>query len=117
MSRLGAVPTAVSRGVQQAGTFVLAHLLFCDVDPTECLWNNARGGDGGGGDGRAGAPPTLWSRWQKSAALASCCLGVAMFSIGRERQGQGRGRDGHEKLDAAALRTATSSEAAVVEEI
>lgn len=100
VSRLGSVPTAVSRGVQQAGTFVCAHIFFCRVDPTECLWNNAHGDHTG--------PPTAWSRWQKAAALASCCVGVAMFTIGRERQS--RSRDGHVKLeptlDAAALRTA-----------
>jgi len=103
VGRLGSVPTAVSRGVQQAGTFVCAHVFFCRVDPTECLWNNARGD--------RTDPPSLWSRWQKPAALASCCVGVAMFTIGRARHRQSRSREGHVKLDAAALRTAASSTA------
>jgi len=56
--RLGTVPTAVSKGAQQSGVFLFAHILFCHRDPTECLWNNSKATE-----------HTLWSQWQKSAAL------------------------------------------------
>lgn len=71
--KLGTVPTAVSRGAQQAGVFVVAHLLFCRVDPTECLWNNGRG------------EQTLWSKLQKSAALSCCVAGVVLYTLGKPR--------------------------------
>jgi drug/metabolite transporter (DMT)-like permease len=70
---MGTVPTAVSRGVQQAGVFVFAHLLFCSADPTECLWNNGRN-------------HTLWSAWQKTSALLCCCLGVLLYSLGKGKR-------------------------------
>ena len=42
-------------------------------------------GTGGGGDVDE---PTLWSRWQKTAALASCCGGVLVYSVGRSTSRQ-----------------------------
>ena len=70
--RLGTVPTAVSRGAQQSGVFIFAHVLFCSSDPTECLWNNSKNHD-----------HSLWSSWQKTAALLSCCAGVMIYSLGK----------------------------------
>ena len=64
--KLGTVPTAVSKGVQQAGNFVFAHLLFCSTDPTECLWNNGKG------------KQTTWNHWQKACAFLFCCTGVVL---------------------------------------
>lgn len=72
--RLGTVPTAVSRGAQQSGVFIFAHVLFCSKDPTECLWNNSRN-----------QTHTLWSQWQKTAALLCCCAGVMVYSLGKKR--------------------------------
>ena len=69
--RLGTVPTAISRGAQQAGVFLVAHLLFCSSDPTECIWTNGRG------------EQTAWSQWQKSVALCCCVAGVVMYSLGK----------------------------------
>ena len=71
---MGTAPTAVSKGAQQSGVFVFAHILFCNQDPTECLWNNTRA---------QGHP--LWSRWQKSVALAFCCSGVVLYSLGKRK--------------------------------
>lgn len=75
----------------------MAHVLFCDVDPTECLWNNAK----------SRGSPTLWSKWQKTAALASCCAGVVLFSIARRKR---HDRRGHEGLGDAELHTASAAE-------
>ena len=69
---MGTVPTAVSKGVQQSGVFLFAHILFCHQDPTECLWNNDHT-----------KANTLWNRWQKSAALACCCTGVMIYSLSK----------------------------------
>ena len=68
--RLGTVATAVSKGAQQSGIFVVAHLCFCASDPTECLWHN-----GGGG--------TAWSKMQKPVACAVCIAGVVVFVLGK----------------------------------
>ena len=70
--RMGTVPTAVSKGAQQSAVFLCAHLLFCSSDPTECIWNNGRS-------------HTLWSAWQKGAALACCCSGVMLYTLGKAK--------------------------------
>lgn len=73
---MGTVPTAVSKGAQQSGVFLFAHVFFCSSDPTECLWNNGRA-------------HTVWSSWQKSAALACCCAGVVLYALGKTPQLRG----------------------------
>lgn len=69
--RLGTVPVAVSKGAQQAGIFVVAHLLFCKADPYECL-----------------VPPhadTPWKRAQRPVACAVCVLGCVLYVLGKRR--------------------------------
>ena len=75
--RLGTVPTAISKGVQQAGNFVFAHLFFCGVDPHECIWSNEHA------DGDEAGWRQVWSRWQKPAAFLFCCAGVVVYMLGR----------------------------------
>jgi drug/metabolite transporter (DMT)-like permease len=75
VSNLGTVPTAVSKGAQQSGVFVFAHIFFCSQDPTECLWNN-------------GKSHTMWSSLQKSVALTCCCVGVLLYSLGKPQRPQ-----------------------------
>ncbi len=72
LRRFGTVSLAVSKGAQQAGNFVVAHVLFCASDPTECLWNSG------------GAALWSWSRWQKPAAFVACCTGCLVYALGRE---------------------------------
>ena len=78
VGKLGTVPTAVSKGAQQAGVFLFAHILYCDVDPTECIYNN-------------GQQTTAWSRMQKSVAFLACCGGVVTYSLGKKSKAD---RDG-----------------------
>ena len=78
VGKLGTVPTAVSKGAQQAGVFLFAHILYCDVDPTECIYNN-------------GQQTTTWSRMQKSVAFLACCGGVVTYSLGKKSKAD---RDG-----------------------
>ena len=68
--RLGTVPTAVSKGAQQAGIFVVAHLAFCSTDEHECLWPRGHGG-------------TTWSHWQKPTACALCVAGCVAYVLGK----------------------------------
>lgn len=72
MGSLGTVPAAVSKGVQQAGAIALAHLLFCDEDPHECLTHN-RGSH------------TMWSQLQKPASFILCCLGCVVYAVLKKR--------------------------------
>ena len=70
--KLGTVATAVSKGAQQSGIFIVAHIFFCSSDPYECLWNNGPGG-------------TTWSKMQKPIACAVCVAGVVIFVLGKKR--------------------------------
>lgn len=74
--RVGTVPTAVSKGVQQVGVVLCAHLFFCGVDHTQCLNYN---------HGNA----TVWSRLQKVVAVAVCSFGVLIYTLGRSRERPG----------------------------
>jgi len=81
----GAVPTAISKGTQQAGNFLFAHLFFCGVDPHECIWNNRHGDD------EAGSWRAVWSSWQKPVAFLFCCAGVVVYMLGRPAGAAGKG--------------------------
>jgi len=70
INKAGTVPTAVSRGAQQSGTFVVAHLLFCDSDHTQCFNSSS-------------PMASTWIRWRKSVAFLLCCAGVFLYSIGK----------------------------------
>ena len=83
--RLGTVPTAISKGAQQAGNFAFAHIFFCKVDPHECIWSNgpddkAATAPGGGG---GGTTASAWSHWQKSVAFLMCCVGCVMYILSK----------------------------------
>ena len=69
---IGTVPAAISKGAQQGGTFLLAHVLFCHIDETECM-----------SDSREGA--SAWSRVQKPLSFAICALGCLVYAIVRKR--------------------------------
>ena len=68
MGSLGTVPAAISKGAQQGGTFLLAHLFFCATDASECM-----------SDSRPGA--TTWSKVQKPLAFAVCCSGCLVYAL------------------------------------
>lgn len=71
--RLGTVPTAVSKGAQQAGIFVCAHVFFCSTDEHECLWRNGRG-------------TSAWSHWQKPTACLLCVAGCVAYVLGKPQR-------------------------------
>ncbi|CAE8596606.1 unnamed protein product [Polarella glacialis] len=81
--KLGTVPVAVSKGAQQAGCFVFAHIFFCHVDykdltarsrRKECMyWNH--------GD-------SAWTHSQKPIAFLLCTLGVVIYSCGKNPKNQ-----------------------------
>lgn len=73
VNRLGTVPTAVAKGAQQAGVFVFSHVVFCSIDPNECIFYNH-------GDG-------LWNKMQKSVAASLCLIGVLIYSLSKEKKG------------------------------
>ena len=72
MGSLGTVPAAISKGAQQGGTFLLAHLCFCASDASECMSDN-----------RPGA--TTWSKVQKPLAFAVCCGGCLTYALVKRR--------------------------------
>ena len=51
----------------------MAHFLYCDIEPAQCLGNPTPGA-------------TTWSKWQKSAAFAACCCGVMLYVLGKKPQ-------------------------------
>jgi hypothetical protein len=51
----------------------MAHFLYCDIEPTQCLGNDA-------------PDATTWSKWQKSASFAACCCGVMLYVLGKKPQ-------------------------------
>ena len=69
---LGTVPAALSKGAQQGGIFLLAHLLFCHVDPTECI-TNAKKGD-------------VWGAMQKPTSFVLCALGCLVYAVVKRRR-------------------------------
>jgi len=111
--RLGTVPTAISKGAQQAGNFLFAHLFFCHVDRHECMWVNDGTRDGGGdGDGRGASWWATWSQWQKPAAFLLCCAGCVVYVLGKEpdaeRRPELRGKLPEEEPEAQAEAEATT---------
>ena len=74
MRTLGTVPTAISRGAQQAGTFLLAHVFFCSEVKTQCLTND-----------HGGSHDSVWSRAQKPVAFVLCCAGCFIYAVVKKR--------------------------------
>ena len=58
----------------QAGTFVFAHLLYCDLEASQCIQS------GGQLSPSSGSAAQLWSRAQKGAALTLCLAGAMLYS-------------------------------------
>ena len=85
VSRIGTVATAVSKGAQQAGIFVFAHLLFCSSDAHECLVPPPT---------PSHPHPTVWKRAQKGVACLVCIGGCVLFVLGKKKHGGRGGRDG-----------------------
>lgn len=89
----------------QAGSFVVAHLLFCDSDPAECFYYaanrpprtptaTAATAGAAGGASAADRWGTAWAYWQKPAALLLCCAGVVTYAVGKqEKQTPRRGHE------------------------
>ena len=96
--KLGAVPTAISKGVQQAGNFICAHIFFCRVDVHECIWHNAHRGST-----TQLAAWRTWSQWQKPLAILVCCAGVVIYMLDKRTRvvlvtGVARERGGYEQI-------------------
>jgi hypothetical protein len=107
---LGTVPTAVSKGAQQGGVFIMSHIIYCHIDTHECMtWNYPKTTwiDDYGmrnvththhfangsfaynttdlekvkiGDHRH-EDVTLWSQMQKSVAMVMCIGGVMVYAL------------------------------------
>jgi len=67
LRELGTVPTAMSKGAQQAGSFLFGHMIFCSSDQHQCFTNN---------DGTS-----TWSRMQKPVSFVVCCLGCLVYGL------------------------------------
>jgi len=67
--QLGTVPTAVSKGAQQAGVFIFSHIIYCHYDKAECIDNNYG--------------TSVWHHMQKSVAFVLCTIGVAIYSLNK----------------------------------
>lgn len=82
MRSLGTVPTAISKGAQQAGNFLFAHIFFCKVDPRECIT--------GVPTNVSSTPPhtgpSAWHEAQKPAAFSLCCLGCVVYALATKRR-------------------------------
>jgi len=78
LRRVGTVAVAVSKGAQQAATFICAHFFFCHVDPHECFWRPS-------GYAAPGSPwQRAWDRWQKPVAFTMCCAGCVVYMLAKE---------------------------------
>jgi uncharacterized membrane protein len=87
---LGTVAAAVSKGAQQAGTYLLAHIFFCHLDEYECLTSSGSHHPPHPPHGPPPPPPppgqpTTWSRMQKSVAFACCLLGCVVYAVVKRR--------------------------------
>jgi hypothetical protein len=97
MRSLGTVPTAISKGAQQAGTFLLAHILFCKADRTECIEITIYLGARRVVLRTAGTffhrcmtdnhgSTSAWGRSQKPVSFVVCCLGCFIYAIIKKRE-------------------------------
>jgi len=82
---LGTVPTAISKGAQQALTFLLAHILFCHIDSKECMTHAAGNHTGSGDEGGALA---VWTQAQKPVAFVVCTVGCLVYALIKQRPKQ-----------------------------
>ena len=78
---LGTVPVAVSKGAQQAGSFIFAHVFFCSHDVHECFYPPGATSLPHGASATAEQHLLdLWLRWQKRVAFILCCVGVGIYA-------------------------------------
>ena len=103
---LGTVAAAVSKGAQQAGTYLLAHVFFCHLDEYECLTSSGPHPHHHPPHGPPSPPspprhPTTWSRMQKSVAFTCCLLGCVVYAVVKRRpiRNQTRAADGDAAAD------------------
>ena len=83
MPYLGTVPVAISKGAQQAMTFLLAHILFCHDDDADHVFQ----GDMGQCMTSNHGGKSLWSQMQKSVSFAICCLGCLAYAVSKPATG------------------------------
>ena len=93
MGTIGTVPAALSKGAMQAGVFLLAHLLFCHVDPTQCLTASKK--DTG-----------AWGHMQKPFSFAVCTIGCLVYACIKKKPVHKMGVTPLADADAAALPSA-----------
>jgi drug/metabolite transporter (DMT)-like permease len=84
--QLGTVPTAVSKGAQQAGVFVFSHIVYCKYDKYECMTYNYG--------------TTAWNKMQKPVAFVLVCAGVIVYAMSRPASDS---NDANESIDRASL--------------
>ena len=67
--------SAVAKGAQQAGVFVVSHIVYCSIDKNECMFYNH-------GD-------SLWNKMQKSIAAILCVAGVVIYAMSNKSRWRG----------------------------
>ena len=72
MNKLGTVSVAVSKGAQQAGVFIVSHIVYCSMDRNECMFYNHGN--------------TLWNKMQKSVAAILCVGGVVLYALSKKKR-------------------------------
>ena len=73
--QVGTIPTAVSKGAQQAGIFVASHLVYCHRDPNECILPPSSSSS------HPNTVLTMWMQAQKLVAVLLCCIGVVVYTL------------------------------------
>eukprot|EP00943_MAST-04B_sp_MAST-4B-sp1_P000005 g5.t1 len=71
VNKIGTVPTAVAKGAQQAGVFIVSHIVYCSIDRNECMFYNHGN--------------TLWNKMQKSVAAILCVTGVVVYAMSKKK--------------------------------
>ena len=84
IKRLGTVPLAVSKGAQQAGSFLFSHIFFCSSDPNECFYTPRHSSSESGLGTRFAPMLRAWAHWQKTSAFVLCCVGVLVYALGKD---------------------------------
>ena len=72
VNKLGTVSVAVSKGAQQAGVFIVSHIVYCSMDRNECMFYNHGN--------------TLWNKMQKSVAAILCVGGVVLYALSKKKR-------------------------------
>ena len=59
-------------GCQQAGVFIVSHIVYCSMDRNECMFYNHGN--------------TLWNKMQKSVAAILCVGGVVIYALSKKKR-------------------------------